>query len=70
MGWVGRAQDGVTIFLGVLIEAIPFLLLGVLVSQGLALAVKGDRLLKWLPSGRLAGLAALSGLGALFPVCE
>lgn len=70
MDWVGRAQDGVTIFLGVLIEAIPFLLLGVLVSQGLALAVKGDRLLKWLPSGRLAALAALSGLGALFPVCE
>lgn len=70
MDWLGRAQDGVTIFLGVLVEAIPFLLLGVLVSQGLAVAVAGDRLLKWLPRGRLASLAALSGLGALFPVCE
>lgn len=70
MDWLARAQDGVTIFLAVLIEATPFLLLGVLVSQGLALAVRGDRLLSWLPRGRLSSLTALAGLGALFPVCE
>jgi uncharacterized membrane protein YraQ (UPF0718 family) len=70
MDWLGRAQDGVTIFLGVLIEAVPFLLLGVMVSQFLALAIRGDRLLAWLPRGRLTSLAALTGLGALFPVCE
>jgi uncharacterized membrane protein YraQ (UPF0718 family) len=66
----GRLQDAVTIFLGVLIEATPFLLLGVLVSQVLARVVKRDRGLAWLPRGRLAGLASLAGLGALFPVCE
>jgi uncharacterized protein len=70
VGVLDRAQDGVTIFLGVVIEATPFLLLGVLVSQALALALRGDRLLAWLPRGRLASLAALAGLGALFPVCE
>jgi uncharacterized membrane protein YraQ (UPF0718 family) len=70
MNWLSRAQDGVTIFLGVLIEAIPFLLLGVIVSQFLAMAVRGDRLLTWLPRGRVTSLAALTGLGALFPVCE
>ncbi len=70
MQWSARAQDGVTIFLGVIIEAIPFLLLGVLVSQALALAVRGERLAGWLPRGRLASLTALAGLGALFPVCE
>ncbi len=70
MDWLGRAQDGVTIFLGVLVEAIPFLLLGVLVSQGLARAAAGDRLVGRLPRGRLASLTTLSGLGALFPVCE
>lgn len=69
MDWLVRAQDGVTIFLGVVIEATPFLLLGVLVSQGLALAL-GDRTIGWLPRGRLASLTALAGLGALFPVCE
>lgn len=70
MHWLARAQDGVTIFLGILIEATPFLLLGVLVSQGLALALRRDRVLAWLPRGRLASLTALAGLGALFPVCE
>jgi uncharacterized protein len=68
--WLARAQDGVTIFLGVVIEATPFLVLGVLVSQVLALAVRGDWLVSRLPSGRVASLTALAGLGAMFPVCE
>jgi uncharacterized membrane protein YraQ (UPF0718 family) len=70
VGWTARAQDGVTIFLGVIIEATPFLLLGVLVSQALALLMRGERLTAWVPRGRLTSLAALAGLGALFPVCE
>jgi uncharacterized membrane protein YraQ (UPF0718 family) len=67
---LARAQDGVTIFLGVIIEAAPFLLLGVLVSQALALVLAGDRRLRWLPRNRVGSLAAMAGLGALFPVCE
>jgi uncharacterized protein len=67
---LARAQDGVTIFLGVIIEAAPFLLLGVLVSQTLAFVLAGDRILRWLPRGRVGSLAAMTGLGALFPVCE
>ena len=35
--WLARAQDGVTIFLGVVIETTPFLVLGVLVSLCLLL---------------------------------
>ena len=70
MDWGGRAQDLVTIFLGILIEALPFLLLGVLVSQVLALVMRGDRGLAWLPRGRVASLVSLTGLGMLFPVCE
>jgi uncharacterized protein len=70
MEWVARGQDTVTIFLGVMIEATPFLLLGVLVSQALVLVVQGERLVSRLPRSRLASLSALAGLGALFPVCE
>lgn len=65
-----RLQDGVTIFLGVLIEAIPFLLLGVLVSQALARVSRSERGFAWLPRGRMTSLASMAGLGALFPVCE
>ena len=68
--WLARAQDGVTIFLGVVIEATPFLVLGVLVSQVLALAV---RLTGWCRDCRAVDSrpsTALAGLGAAFPVCE
>jgi uncharacterized membrane protein YraQ (UPF0718 family) len=67
---LARAQDGVTIFLGIMIEATPFLLLGVLVSQALAVALRGDRWLARLPRGRLSSLTTLAGAGILFPVCE
>jgi hypothetical protein len=68
--WLARAQDGVTIFLGIIIEATPFLLLGVLVSQALALGLRGDGALRWLPRRRLPSLVSMAGLGMLFPVCE
>lgn len=70
MSWLVRVQDGVTIFLGVIIEATPFLLLGVLVSQALALGLRGDGVLRWLPRRRLRSLVSMAGLGMLFPVCE
>ena len=70
MEWGARAQDTVTIFLGIMIEAIPFLLLGVLVSQALELVVRKETLLSWIPRNRFASLSALAALGALFPVCE
>jgi len=70
VSWLARAQDGVTIFLGVIIEATPFLLLGVLVSQALALGLRGGGLPRWLPRRRLPSLVSMAGLGMLFPVCE
>lgn len=59
-----------TIFLGIFIEAVPFVLLGVLVSSALHLFVDEARLRRWLPRQPL--LASLTGslLGLFFPVCE
>src|SRR5262249_6226357 len=59
-----------TVFLGVFFEALPFLLLGVLVSallQELAPPSLIDRLV---PRGRLRGALAGAMLGMVFPVCE
>jgi uncharacterized protein len=70
VSWLARGQDGVTIFLGVIVEATPFLLLGVLVSQALALGLTGNGVPRWLPRRRLASLVSMAGLGMLFPVCE
>ncbi len=63
-------SDGVTLFLGIIIEAFPFILLGTLVSTGIHFFVKTETILRWLPKNRLGLCAALSGLGMFFPVCE
>jgi len=65
-----RFQTFVTIFLGIFIEAAPFLLAGSLVSGAIAVFVDQSLLDRYLP--RRALPAALSGaaLGLFFPVCE
>jgi uncharacterized protein len=65
-----RFQTFVTIFLGIFIEAVPFLVAGSIVSGVIAVFVDQSMIDRYLP--RRALPAALSGafLGFLFPVCE
>lgn len=57
-------------FLGIFIEAAPFLLLGTLASGLIDVFVRRDDLVRWIP--RNPFLAALAGafMGFAFPVCE
>ena len=68
----GRAKLSVaaTVFCGVFVQALPFLVLGVVVSGLVAAFVTPDRLARWLP--RRGGAAILvAGLGgAALPGCE
>ncbi|WP_438447883.1 permease [Gorillibacterium sp. sgz5001074] len=59
-----------TMFIGILLEAVPFLLLGVFVSSVLQIAVTEERLRKLLPRSPLLGLLAAASAGILLPVCE
>ncbi|MEW5987511.1 MAG: permease [Chloroflexota bacterium] len=65
-----RFPTFVTIFLGIFIEAAPFLLAGSLVSGLIEVYVSSDALARFIP--RRAVPAALVGafLGLAFPVCE
>jgi uncharacterized membrane protein YraQ (UPF0718 family) len=62
--------NGLTLFFSLLVEALPFLLLGVLLSSLLLLFVDERRLIEVLPKHPLAGALAGSLVGFLFPVCE
>lgn len=62
--------DGLQIFLGILFEALPFILMGVAVSAVLHVFVPSDRLLRWLPKSVPGRMVFASMLGFLFPVCE
>lgn len=65
-----KLQTFTTIFLGIFIEAVPFLLAGSLVSGFIAVFVDKDMIAHYVP--RRAVPAAFTGalLGFAFPVCE
>jgi uncharacterized membrane protein YraQ (UPF0718 family) len=67
---MGPVNQALTLFLSLLVEATPFLLLGVAFSSGLAVLIDERALVKRLP--KHPALAALTGslFGCLFPVCE
>jgi hypothetical protein len=57
-------------FLSILFEAMPFVLLGALVSGLIEMFVPAPALLRYIPRGRLAQLAVGIGAGFFLPVCE
>lgn len=58
------------IFLSIVIEALPFVLLGCLVSGALQVFLTPERVTKILPKNKLASIAMGCGLGVFFPSCE
>jgi uncharacterized protein len=68
----GRPRLGVaaTVFCGVFVQALPFLVLGVVVSGLVAAFVTPDRLARWLPRRSAAAILAAGVGGAALPGCE
>ncbi|NJM19749.1 MAG: permease [Richelia sp. RM2_1_2] len=67
---MNQLSNGFTIFLSLLVEAIPFLLLGVLFSSTLLFFVDERTLVEKVPKNPLLGALIGSMVGFLFPVCE
>jgi uncharacterized membrane protein YraQ (UPF0718 family) len=65
-----QIQDWISIFLGILVEATPFLLLGVAISALMHVFVSEDRLLRLVPKNPVLSLIPALGVGMLMPVCE
>ncbi|HEY9648189.1 MAG TPA: permease [Chroococcidiopsis sp.] len=63
-------NNALTLFFSLLVEAIPFLVLGVLFSSLLLVFVDERRLLQMIPRNPLLAALAGSMIGFLFPVCE
>jgi uncharacterized membrane protein YraQ (UPF0718 family) len=63
-------QDWISIFLGILVEATPFLLLGVALSSLVHVFVSEDTLLRLVPRNPVLSLVPALALGLLMPVCE
>jgi uncharacterized protein len=59
-----------TIFLSIILEAFPFILLGVFVSALIQVFVSEESLQRFLPKNPWLSLVPASLLAAIFPVCE
>ncbi|MBD2415338.1 hypothetical protein FACHB389_30520 [Nostoc calcicola FACHB-389] len=67
---MNQLNNGFTLFLSLLVEAMPFLLLGVLFSSLLLFFVDERKLVEKMPKNPLLGALVGSTIGFLFPVCE
>jgi uncharacterized membrane protein YraQ (UPF0718 family) len=59
-----------TIFLGIFIEAVPFLLFGTLASGIVEVFINQDQLRRFIPRNPLLGALGGGIMGLFFPVCE
>jgi uncharacterized membrane protein YraQ (UPF0718 family) len=64
------SQEIFTLFLGLTIEAFPFIVLGVSISTLIALYVKEDKVLEYLPKNKFISHAVTGFFGMFIPVCE
>ncbi|MBO3457826.1 permease [Aetokthonos hydrillicola Thurmond2011] len=67
---MNQLNNGFTLFLSLLVEAMPFLLLGVLFSSLLMFFVDERKLVEKMPRNPLLGALFGSLVGFLFPVCQ
>lgn len=65
-----RAQDGLTLAISVLVESLPFVVLGVVLSIVVQVWVPAGVIERWMPRQPWARRAVLSLLGMVVPVCE
>ena len=59
-----------TVFLSILIEAVPFILLGVFVSALIQTFVTEQHIQKLIPENPYMGIVVVLFMGVIFPVCE
>jgi len=65
-----RLQELLTLFLSIVVEAFPFIILGILISVIVALFVKTEWILKYLPKNTILSHLMISLFGMFLPVCE
>ncbi|MEC2132442.1 permease [Brevibacillus centrosporus] len=68
--WSPRWLDVKTFFLSIVLEAIPFVLLGVFFSAFIQTFITEEQVRRWTPKHPLIALPFGALLGFLFPVCE
>lgn len=67
---ISKLQIISTIFTSILIEAFPFLLIGVFISSIIQVVITREMIIKYFPKSRILSFIVASLGGLLFPVCD
>ncbi|MFC4401943.1 permease [Gracilibacillus xinjiangensis] len=59
-----------TIFLSILIEALPFVLIGVLIAGFIQIFITEEQIRRYIPKNKYAAIFMSCVVGSLFPACE
>lgn len=59
-----------TIFISILIEAIPFVLIGVFIAGFIQMFITEEMIAKVIPKNRILAVLCAAVIGSLFPACE
>jgi uncharacterized protein len=59
-----------TIFISIIIEALPFIVLGVFIAAFIQMFITEEMIAKIMPKNRFLSIAIGTGIGSLFPACE
>jgi uncharacterized membrane protein YraQ (UPF0718 family) len=72
MSWISSAnmQNFKTMFLSIILEALPFILLGVLISSLLQIFVSEQTITRIIPKNPFLAILFACLIGVIFPVCE
>ncbi|MBC8080317.1 MAG: permease, partial [Gorillibacterium sp.] len=63
-------QSFKTMFISIVLEAFPFMLLGVVVSSLIQVFISEQTIQRWIPKNPILGLVFGCLLGIIFPLCE
>lgn len=63
-------SDFVMVWWGLLYEALPFVVLGTLVSGAVERCVSRETVVRFFPRSRILGIGASACMGLIFPMCE
>ncbi|MBI5822719.1 MAG: permease [Chloroflexi bacterium] len=66
----GRLNVFSTVFLGIFVEAVPYLLLGTLASGLVEVFLDRDQMSRWISNRPVAAAVSGAFMGMVFPVCE
>lgn len=63
-------QSFTTIFLSIILEAIPFIIIGVFISSLIQIFISEETIAKIIPKNKVVGIIIAGIVGIVFPVCD